>query len=275
MMMTMVKDEWVRAAMTDDNVVVELLVRLKQAQAVPSAPKSAVAALRWGMRQPRSKSMSMRCDAKKDGDFNVGTRGSPTTPLSWSGGGGAASPSTAGGFEETSRHALRSPPAAPSRSKGTAAANETTSTSTKRTRRKKTFAELKEEETLLLKERVYLKKEIASMRATCKEQRVRNENLKRIKLDLNFHTAKNSSLIVDEPEEKVPCSKFCQRVPSSLDYIPTTTLPSHSLDDRKPLLDSCDAGKADSSGDSYFLLPDLNMMPAEDDSGTEMLYGTS
>lgn len=117
MMMTMVKDEWVRAAMTDDNVVVELLVRLKQAQAVPSAPKSAVAALRWGMRQPRSKSMSMRCDAKKDGDFNVGTRGSPTTPLSWSGGGGAASPSTAGGFEETSRHALRSPPAAPSRSK--------------------------------------------------------------------------------------------------------------------------------------------------------------
>ncbi|XP_022732083.1 uncharacterized protein LOC111286411 [Durio zibethinus] len=268
MMTTMaMKDDWVRAAMTDDNVVVELLVRLKQAQAAPPAPKSLVAGLKWGIRQPRSRPMLMRCDAKRDGDFSVSTRGSPTTPLSWSGGGGGASPSAADGFEETSKQFLRSPPSAPSRSKGIAA-NETTSTTTKRSRRKKTFAELKEEESLLLKEGFYLKKEIASMHATCKEQRARNENLKRIKLDLNLHTANNSSLIANEPE-KVPS---CQR--SSLDYIPST-LPSHALDDGKPLLDSCNVGKAVYSEESFFLLPDLNMMPAEDDSGTETLYGTS
>ena len=117
MMMMTAKDEWVRAAMTDDNVVVELLVRLKQAQAAPPAPKSVVAALKWGIRQPRSRPMLMRCDAKRDGDFNVSTRGSPTTPLSWSGGGAAASTSATDDFEETSRHVLRSPPAATSRSK--------------------------------------------------------------------------------------------------------------------------------------------------------------
>ncbi|KAK8582044.1 hypothetical protein V6N12_072242 [Hibiscus sabdariffa] len=239
MMTTMtVKDEWVRTAMTDDNVVVELLVRLKQARASPPAPKSAVAALKWGIRQPRSKPLSMGCDAKRDGDFNVSNRRSPTTPLSWSGGGGSASPSTADGFEETSKQVSRSPPAAPSRSKGTAV-NETTSTTTKRSRRKKTFAELKEEENLLLKERVSLKKEMASMRATCKEQRARNENLKRIKLDLNLQIAKNEA----------------GGVPSTLGYSPLT---SHSLDDRKPPLDSCNVGKA--------VLPDLNMMPVEDET---------
>ncbi|KAK8513539.1 hypothetical protein V6N12_052721 [Hibiscus sabdariffa] len=219
-MMTMtVKDEWVRTAMTDDNVVVELLVRLKQARTSPPAPKPVVAGLKWGIRQPRSKALSMGCDAKRDGDFNVSNRRSPTTPLSWSGGGGSASPSTADGFEETSKQVSRFPPAAPSRSKGTAA-NETTSTTTKRSRRKKTFAELKEEENLLLKERVSLKKEMASMRATCKEQRARNENLKRIKLDLNLQLAKNEA----------------GGVPSTVGYGPS---PSHSLDDRKPPLDSC------------------------------------
>ncbi|KAH1067295.1 hypothetical protein J1N35_032282 [Gossypium stocksii] len=253
-----VKDEWVRAAMTDDNVVVELLVRLKQAQAAPPAPKSAVVALKWGIRQPRSKSMLMRCDAKRDGDFNVSTRRSPTTPLSWSGGGGAASPSAADGFEETSKQVLRSPLAAPSRSKGVAA-NETTSTTTKRSRRKKTFAELKEEESLLVKERIYLKKEIASMRATCKEQRARNENLKRIKRDLSLSTAKN------EPEE-VPSCQPHPSVPSSLDCVMSTS-PSHAIDDCKAVLDSCNIGKA--------LLPDLNMMPVEDESGAETLHGSS
>ncbi|GMI92465.1 hypothetical protein HRI_002915800 [Hibiscus trionum] len=242
-MVTMtVKDEWVRAAMTDDNVVVELLVRLKQAQAAPPAPKSAAVALKWGIRQPRSRPMSMRCDAKRDGDFNASTRRSPTTPLSWSGGGGAASPSAADGFEETSKQVSRLPPAALSRSKGTAG-NETTSTTTKRSRRKKTFAELKEEENVLLKERVSLKKEIASMRATCKEQRARNEDLKRMKLDLNLQIAKNDS-------EEVLSSQ-----------------PSHAVEDRKEILDSSSVGKA--------VLPDLNMMPVEDDSVTETFYNAA
>lgn len=265
-MTMMVKDEWIRAAITDDNVVVELLVRLKQAQAAPPAPKSALPILRWGIRQPRSRSMLLRCDAKRDGDFNVSARGSPTTPLCWSGGSGDASPSAADGFEETSKHVIRSPPVASSRSKGTAS-SESNRTSTKRSRRKKTFAELKEEENLLLKERVHLEKEIASTRATCNEHRATNENLKRIRLDLNMDTIKNSSLIADE-SEKVPCL----RVPSSSD----STLPPEALDDdRKPSLDSCNVGKVNSSEKSVFMLPDLNMMPAEDDSCPAKLYWTS
>lgn len=110
----MVKDDWIRAAMTDDGVVVELLVRLKQAQAAAPAKPQAVIPLRWGLRLPRSKAAtavsSGRCDVvcrRKDGDSSA--RCSPTTPLSWSGGGGAASPSaTADGFEDTSPHISRS-----------------------------------------------------------------------------------------------------------------------------------------------------------------------
>ncbi|GLT85275.1 hypothetical protein SLE2022_034680 [Rubroshorea leprosula] len=253
-----VKDEWLRAAMTDDSVVVELLVRLKEAQAALPSTKSAVTGLKWGIRQPRSRSVTMRCDGsnKKDGDSNISTRGSPTTPLSWSGGGGAVSPSTIDGFEETSRHVRRSPPAPASRSKGAVAASEITSTTAKRSRRKKTFAELKEEESLLLKERITLKKEIATMRATFKEQRATNENLKRIKLDLNLHTANERDDATSSPHH--------QRVASSC-----------PLDDKSGS-DSCKDDKAVSNeGSCSFVLPDLNMMPCEDDSGAETLYGTS
>ncbi|KAK8523458.1 hypothetical protein V6N13_113404 [Hibiscus sabdariffa] len=217
-----VKDEWVQSAIDDDNVVVEFLVRLKQAQAAPSPPKSA---LKWGIRQRRSRPMLLRCDVKRDGDFNVGARGSPTTPLCWSGGSSDASPSAVDGFEETSTHILRSP----SRSKGSAT-TETNTISSKRAGRKKTFAELKEEEDLLMKERVHLEKEIASTRVTCKEHQGTNDNLKRIRLDLN------SSLIDDEPE----------KVPSSWG----SNLP-------------LEAGVC--SDKSIFVLPDLNMMPGEDE----------
>ncbi|KAK9027160.1 hypothetical protein V6N11_067003 [Hibiscus sabdariffa] len=128
------------------------------------------------------------------------------------------------------------------------AASETNATCSKRPGRKKTFAELKEKENLLLKERVHLEKEIASTRVTCKEHQATNDNLKRIRLDLNsVDTAKNSSLIDDEPE-KVPFPK----APSSSG----SNLPSEA---------------AVCSEKSIFVLPDLNMMPGEDDSGPEML----
>ncbi|KAK8535214.1 hypothetical protein V6N13_081354 [Hibiscus sabdariffa] len=243
----MAEDGWVQAAITDDNVVVELLVRLKQAQ---TAPKPALPALKWGMRQRRSRPVLFRFDAKRDGDFNASARGSPTTPLCWSGGSSSdASPSAADGFEETSAHVLRSPP----RSKGSVSC-ETNRVRTKRLRRKKTFAELKEEVNILLKERVHLKEEIASTRATCEEHRATNDNLKRIRLDLNLEdTEKKLSLIDNEPDPRAPSSSS----DLSLD------------DDRKPLIDSVSGEK------SIFVLPDLNMMPAEDDSSPETLYGTS
>ncbi|KAK4538859.1 hypothetical protein RGQ29_032307 [Quercus rubra] len=117
----MARDEWMRAAMTDDMVVVQLLVRLKQSQAASSSsslksPPRAVVPLRWGIRQPRSRSATLRCDGavsrRKDADS---TRCSPTTPLSWSGG---ASPS-ATADDSTSFHTSLSY-AATARSKGKA-----------------------------------------------------------------------------------------------------------------------------------------------------------
>lgn len=84
-------------------------------------------------------------------------------------------------------------------------------------------------------------------------------NLYFLQLDLNLSTAKN------EPEE-VPCCQPHPSVPSSLDYVMSTS-PSHALDDCKAVLDSCNIGKA--------LLPDLNMMPVEDESGAETLHGSS
>lgn len=275
-MVTMVKDDWVRAAMMDDSVVVELLVRLKQAQAAPSVgvAKSSVASLRWGIRQPRSR--SLRCDAvshKKEADS--ATRGSPTTPLSWSGGGraGSASPSaTVDGFEEASRQTSRFPVVG-TRSK-VSPINETTSSSNRRLRRKKTFAELKEEESLLLKERVNLKKEIATLRATYKEQSARNENLKKMKIDLNLQCAKNLCSTSDESEKEIS-EQSQQRVASSADQVPTT-LSRYALVDDHQQSDSCETHKhVPAEEEGLFLLPDLNMMPCEDDSAIETLYGTS
>ncbi|WVZ20983.1 hypothetical protein V8G54_008305 [Vigna mungo] len=100
----MLNDDWVRAAMTDETVVVEVLLRLKQTVSTKSHHNRPP--LSWGVKQPRSRSRLTaavsRCDAA------VSTRCSPTTPLSWSSG---ASPSaTADGYEDSGRqhHAARS-----------------------------------------------------------------------------------------------------------------------------------------------------------------------
>lgn len=99
----MVNDEWMRAAMADDTVVVELLLRLKDRVSA----KSMALPFTWGLKQPRSRSRLTASVSRCDGA--VSTRCSPTTPLSWSGG---ASPSaTADGYEDSSRgkhHAARS-----------------------------------------------------------------------------------------------------------------------------------------------------------------------
>jgi hypothetical protein len=54
----------------------------------------------------------------------------------------------------------------------------------KRSRKKKTLAQLKEEESVLLKERNGLRNELATMQDLLKQQRARNESLK--KLQVNF-----------------------------------------------------------------------------------------
>ncbi|CAN1287863.1 hypothetical protein LINPERPRIM_LOCUS19750, partial [Linum perenne] len=270
------KDEWVSAAMTDDTVVVELLVRLKQSQATAPARMmmttvqsscGAVIPLRWGLRLPRSKSAaaaasasggSMRCDVvsrRKEGDSS--TRCSPTTPLSWSGGGGAESPSAAAdGYEETSH---RSPSG--SRSKGgTGTAAEITSTgttNTKRTRRKKTLAELREEECFLWKERMHLKKEIQTLHATVEDERTMNQRLKRIKCSMNSNNSNNN--LAASPGERAELEQQQQQQPP----LSTLAVP-HSNESCSRTDDTC------CSGSDPFLLPDLNMMPSEDDPATTL-----
>ncbi|XP_019457766.1 PREDICTED: uncharacterized protein LOC109358145 isoform X2 [Lupinus angustifolius] len=189
-------DQWLKSAMANDTVVVELLLRLKSSKQVSLSTT-------WGAKQQRS--TTSRSDAfarnNKTNNDDV-TRFSPTTPLSWS---GSASPSaaTAHGCEEF-------------RSKGTAS-GEGNSTSTKNCKRKKTFAELNQEETSLLKEGIYLR-QIGNKKVAF-QGRASNESLKK-KLDLPNSSAE--STLSDQP-------KSTSRVARTI------------------------------------LIPDLNMMPSEED----------
>lgn len=102
-----VKDDWVRAAIAEDTMVAELLVRLKDALA--SAPIQIMAASaraetvlpppRWGIRQPRSR-LAFRCDTASPVKAGDSRRNSPTTPLSWSAG-TASSSGTADCYEDS------------------------------------------------------------------------------------------------------------------------------------------------------------------------------
>ncbi|KFK29817.1 hypothetical protein AALP_AA7G182800 [Arabis alpina] len=245
-----VKDDWVEAAMTHDEMVVELILRLKHAGTVVSDDTEAnLPPLRWGIRQRRSRSSrfggggggGVVVTLKKDVDS---VRASPKTPLSWSGGSGSgggspSSAATADGFEDVSRQASCST----STGSGSKAflTNEISSFSIKRLKKRKSSSELRVEENLKLKERLDLEKEIASLRATFDEQNVRNQRLKRIKLDLNSGRVKNQrpvDLIHKSRPERLPESKSCK------------------VEGR-----TGDSGKRG----SFFLLPDLNMAPTEDE----------
>ncbi|CAH8360749.1 unnamed protein product [Eruca vesicaria subsp. sativa] len=222
-----VTDEWVTAAMTDDQMVVELLLRLKHAGTVAAeTPEANLAPLRWGIRQRRSRSSRFGgVTLKKDVDT---VRGSPKTPFSWSGGGSSSGEDTSGQASCSTSTGYGSK-ALPT--------NEITSFFSKRLKNKKSSSELKHEENLKLKERLHLEKEIASLRVTFDQQNVMNQRLKRIKLDLNSGHVKNETPI---------------------------DLIRKSQGDSKPC-------RIESSSESSFFLPDLNITPPED----EILYGTS
>ncbi|KAK7351363.1 hypothetical protein VNO77_10757 [Canavalia gladiata] len=247
----MVNDEWVRAAMTDDTVVVELLLRLKQTV----SPKSQLLPLSWGHKQPRSRSRLTAAISRCDGA--VSTRCSPTTPLSWSGG---ASPSaTADGYEDSSRHHHAA------RSKATATSGYTgNSASAKRCRRKKTFAELKEEESSLLKERIYLKKEIATANANFEVERAKNESLKRMKLDFGSKSHINPNSTSVEIHSTVAGQPH-QRIASS------NVLTCATHDDTHSQASESRPNGIESTGESFFLIPDLNVMPSDDGSYTDTM----
>lgn len=80
--------EWVDVALSDDSLVVDLLLRLNR-------PPSPPLPLDWSVRQPRSKPILPRHAS------DSAARASPTTPLTWSSGGGGAT-SVSGGFVDAS-----------------------------------------------------------------------------------------------------------------------------------------------------------------------------
>lgn len=268
------KDDWVTAALFDDSVVAELLSRLKQSSSSSSSslscqpPKPLSLPLGWGHRQPRSKPPSTT--TKKDSATHTApttTRCSPTTPLSWSG--GAASPSD-GAYDDCSNSSTRpllctsSSSSDPSRSKGAFAADAPNGSShNKKSKKKKTFAELREEEDLLLKERVTLKRELASLHVTFKEQRARSENLKRFKIDLNLQTSGGEVCGATGDRQVVgPRNKCSQMEVSTCDH-------AHSSASSRGVEKDVDLQRR-----SCFVLPDLNMTPSEEDFGPEVLHAS-
>ncbi|XP_054795029.1 uncharacterized protein LOC129300478 [Prosopis cineraria] len=206
----MCDEDWINVAMSDDSVVVEILLRLHQDTPPPPPPppsltKKQPPCLRvdWTVRQRRSRSVPRhRGSEGKDEP----TRASPTTPLSWScatsasfgGGGGAVD-----GCEESSCPIKRV-----ESSRSEKVKNPSEATSTKRSRRKKTLVELKEEETFLLRERKNLKNELASLRLTVEKHRAANKSLKRMKLDLESGKAfkTDSASVATEEEQSHSCN---------------------------------------------------------------------
>ncbi|CAN8233491.1 unnamed protein product [Cochlearia groenlandica] len=158
-------ENWIHVALSNDSLVADALLRLRHYEPPSNKTDAFSLKLKWTVRQRRS---------KKVGDQ---ARASPTTPLSWSGAtslsGGCAT--TVEGFEESSA-AVK--PSDHFRSKVSQ-----TTTLFKRSRKKKTLAELKDVETMLLKERKCLKNELASMRDLVEQQRTRNNDLKKLKAE--------------------------------------------------------------------------------------------
>ncbi|XP_057724951.1 uncharacterized protein LOC130940736 [Arachis stenosperma] len=238
----MCHDNWVKIAMADDSLVVDLLLRLHQAQHPPPPPSLN---LQWSVRQRRSKCVPRHNKAET-------TRASPTTPLSWSAttsasGGGA----TLDSYEESSRPTKH---LHTSRSK---VANPIETALTKKSRRKKTLAELKEEETLLLKERRSLKNELASLRLTLEKHRATNESLKRLKLDLESQRNSEPTKICEEFKKGVVDLPQCH---PSTSLSPKTV--THKVIDGHSYvcpLNSCSKSQEMSKKESTLVLPDLNL----------------
>ncbi|KAK7260925.1 hypothetical protein RIF29_27226 [Crotalaria pallida] len=275
-------DDWKRAALADSSFVAEFLLRLKRGtvlepkSSVPPPPRFSA----WGSKRPRTNltaasrpvnrngnSGAVVVASRKKGDAAVSTRCSPTTPLSWSGSGSPSSTAAAaaadGGFEESSRHTGQSNHAA-TRSKGAVKAAIVeyvdNSTSTKNCKRKKTYAELVEEENSLLQEREYLREEIANRKAAFDARRTRNESLKKLKLDLDSRPRDKPNSSTDEHPSALPDQQQHGKIPS-------VALTSAVEDDTRPQTADSKAIRTE--------IPDLNMMPSEDDSFTDGPSGTS
>ncbi|PKI31254.1 hypothetical protein CRG98_048356, partial [Punica granatum] len=97
-------EEWIKAALSDDSAVAELLLLLHSS---PAAPAPSSLRIDWSVRQRRSPSSkgvhrSPDPSVPEKGSAAKPTRASPTTPLSWSG-----ATSSADGLEESSLPAAK------------------------------------------------------------------------------------------------------------------------------------------------------------------------
>ncbi|CAJ2661439.1 unnamed protein product [Trifolium pratense] len=227
----MCDQHWLNLAMADDSIVAELLLRLNN----PQPPLQ----LHWKTRQPRSKSIPPKQDY-------YSTRASPNTPLSWC---AATSPSD----ESTLPTKLAE---SSSRSK---VANHKERVTTKNPKRKKTLAELKEEESLLLKERRNLKNEVVSLRLTVEKERATNESLKRMKLD--FESRQNSNNATTSNS-----SQFVEAVCRPSDSISPKTVTHKVLIDDSHVNAAHAPPKVQETvkQEPKFVLPDLNLLVEED-----------
>ncbi|KAI3691002.1 hypothetical protein L2E82_49216 [Cichorium intybus] len=200
------KEKWVTAAMTNDAVVAELLIRMKQSSSLDSSATDTalLPTVRWGHRKSRSKPSAIATTttnaATASGLRKEHLSGSPTTPLYWSSGGGA---STSDGYDESSRPSDLS--SGGRSTKGGLGNEGATTSSYKKSRKRKSFAELKEEEDFLLKEKLHLNRELESMRLTMNKQIATSQNLKNFKVNFNqnpkIEIEKNPKMIEDEQEK--------------------------------------------------------------------------
>ncbi|KAF9663434.1 hypothetical protein SADUNF_Sadunf17G0049600 [Salix dunnii] len=256
-------DEWVQVAMTDDSLVVELLLKLNQPEPLPAprrrrrfpqglVKEGAVLALSvdWSVRQRRSSSKHVLMTRRKKGS-DSSAHASPSTPFSFS---CATSVSGGGdGFDEATT-SLPSKSIATSRSK-VAVPSETPTT--KRSRKKKTLVELREEESLLLKERRHLKNKLATLHVTVEKERATNGRLKRMKLDFLSQQRPEVLPASVKSEDDIPILPQEKKV--ACDNIYSILLHNVSF----PLQEV-------EGTSSSFLLPDLNL-PVEGDSGSGVL----
>ncbi|XP_022853706.1 uncharacterized protein LOC111375144 [Olea europaea var. sylvestris] len=232
-------EEWVKAAMIDDTMVVELLVRLNQSQ---RPPPEAIKQLKWSVRQRRSKP-------------KPATGASPTTPLSWSGGGGTSLSGGCGDREESSH----SPPLPKLAHHKRSKVNNISEKSTiKRSRKKKTLTELKEEEDLLLKERRELKREISALCVNLEKQRATNESLKRIKMELQPLPEQGTTIV----SEATISGRVQEKIASCRPILPIKPPPVVSNDVvglQLPTSDDSPESQAVEVPVGKFMLPDLNI----------------
>uniref|UniRef100_A0A7N0U889 Uncharacterized protein n=1 Tax=Kalanchoe fedtschenkoi TaxID=63787 RepID=A0A7N0U889_KALFE len=274
--MTAASDEdWAAAAMAEDALVVDVLLRLRQSTRRQARGElvgklaADLAPAGWGARQPRTSASAagasgsksvvvMASECRRKSRERIGRRGrrcSPSTPLSWSGGSGGGG--GVDGCEASSPHMTNRSPV--SRSKITLAGSEVNGASSSKARKKKTHAELREEEEMLLKERMHLNRELAMLGATVMEQRAENENLKRIKLDLSTQLTRShqctAAVAAGGPGDSQSMKESMKA--AAHNCVPSALTPRPPNPEAEPdtFLPAQERAKS--------MLPDLNMMPSE------------